>query len=137
MSVRYAAVLDASALLAYLQGELGADVVATALIQGSVMSAINWAETLSKLAERGQPPEVVTLQLTEAGLLHTALQIYPVDAGLACSIAQLRLPTRSLGLSLGDRACLALALVLNLPALTTDRIWTNLDLAISVRLIRS
>jgi ribonuclease VapC len=46
MSVRYAAVLDASALLAYLQGELGADVVATALIQGSVMSAINWGNPL-------------------------------------------------------------------------------------------
>ncbi|MEB3338407.1 MAG: hypothetical protein VKJ46_13150 [Leptolyngbyaceae bacterium] len=59
MSLQPTAVLDASALLAYLQGEIGASVVATFLIQGAVMSSVNWAETLSKLAQRGQDPDIV------------------------------------------------------------------------------
>lgn len=53
-------VLDASALLAYLHGETGASVVTAALIQETAISSVNWAETLSKLAERGQNPESVT-----------------------------------------------------------------------------
>ncbi|WP_254568135.1 type II toxin-antitoxin system VapC family toxin [Oscillatoria sp. HE19RPO] len=114
------AVLDASALLAYLQGEPGADDVADALLQKATISAINWAETLSKLAERGQDPDTVTTQLREGGLLDQALIIYPADEELARDIAKLRVSTRSFGLSLGDRACLALALKLHLPALTSD-----------------
>ncbi|MCT7978457.1 type II toxin-antitoxin system VapC family toxin [Laspinema olomoucense] len=114
------AVLDASALLAYLQGEPGADDVADALLQKATISAINWAGTLSKLAERGQDPDTVTTQLREGGLLDKALIIYPADEELARDIANLRVSTRSFGLSLGDRACLALALKLQLPALTSD-----------------
>ncbi|AMW30678.1 type II toxin-antitoxin system VapC family toxin [Arthrospira platensis] len=130
------ALLDASALLAYLQDEPGADDVVDALLKKAAISAVNWAETLSKLAERGQDPDVVTTQLTEQGLLERALIIYPIDGELARDIAKLRIPTRALGLSLGDRACLALALKLNLPALTTDRAWCNLDLDIEIRAIR-
>ena len=130
------AVLDASALLAYLQGEPGADVVADALLQKAAISAVNWAETLSKLAEHGQDPDSVTTQLREQGLLDRALIIYPVDEELGRQIAKLRTPTRSLGLSLGDRACLALALKLNLPALTSDRVWETLSLGVEIRVIR-
>ena len=130
------AVLDASALLTYLQGEPGADAVTDALIQKAAISAVNWAETLSKLAERGQDPDAVTTQLREQGLLDQALIIYSVDEELGRHIAKLRTMTRSLGLSLGDRACLALALKLNLPALTSDRIWESLNVGVEIRVIR-
>ncbi|WP_068818474.1 type II toxin-antitoxin system VapC family toxin [Phormidesmis priestleyi] len=136
MTASAQSVLDASALLAYLGDESGADIVETALMQGAVMSAVNWAETLSKLVERGQDPDEVTHRLTTQGLLNTALYIQPLDEFLACEIAKLRLPTRSFGLSLGDRACLALALQLQLPALTSDSAWANLRLGVSIRLIR-
>lgn len=136
MTASAQSVLDASALLAYLGDESGADIVETALMQGAVMSAVNWAETLSKLVERGQDPDEVTHCLTTQGLLNTALYIQPLDKFLACEIAKLRLPTRSFGLSLGDRACLALALQLQLPALTSDSAWANLRLGVFIRLIR-
>lgn len=136
MSLQPTSVLDASALLAYLQGEPGAQLVATALITCSAISSVNWAETLTKLADKGQDPDFVATQLTNQGLLHKALLIYPTDELLARSIAKLRVPTQQRGLSLGDRACLALALSLNLPALTCDRVWANLNIGVSVTLIR-
>jgi len=64
------AVLDASALLAYLQGEPGAERVAEVLVIGAAISSVNWAETLTKLAERGQDPEAVATQLRDRGLLN-------------------------------------------------------------------
>jgi ribonuclease VapC len=130
------AVLDASALLAYLQGENGAEQVSAALTHGTVISAVNWAEVLSKLADKGKPPEAVSDQLTQLGLLGQAIQIYPLDAGLCEEIAKLSPLTRSAGLSLGDRACLALASHLKLPALTADQIWKTLNVGVSVHLIR-
>ena len=136
MTVTAAFVLDASALLAYLGDESGADIVESALMQGSVISAVNWAETLTKLAERGRDPDTVTRDLTTQGLLNTAIHIQPLDESLACEIAKLRLPTRQFGLSLGDRACLALALQLQLPVLTTDSAWANLNIGVSIKLIR-
>ncbi|MBD1843383.1 type II toxin-antitoxin system VapC family toxin [Cyanobacteria bacterium FACHB-63] len=136
MTVTASSVLDASALLAYLGDEAGADIVESALMQGSIISAVNWAETLTKLAERGQDPDAVARDLTTQGLINTALHIQPLDESLACEIAKLRLPTRRLGLSLGDRACLALALQLQLPALTTDGAWANLNIGVSIRVIR-
>jgi ribonuclease VapC len=136
LSLTPTAVLDASALLAYLQGEPGADSVATSLTQGTAMSAVNWAEVLSKLLERGKMPQAVTAQLRDLGLLGQAIQICPVDEALALIIAKLLPSTRAMGLSLGDRACLALALTLNLPALTADKAWSNVDAGILVQLIR-
>lgn len=100
------------------------------------MSAVNWAEVLSKLLERGKLPQVVTAQLRDLGLLGQAIQIYPVDEALALIMAELLPHTRAMGLSLGDRACLALALTLNLPALTADKAWSNVDAGVSVQLIR-
>jgi ribonuclease VapC len=129
-------VLDASAVLAYLQGEAGAEGVATALAQGTAISAVNWAEVLSKLSERGKPPQQVTVQLRGLGLLDQAIQIYPVDEELALLIAELLPNTRSAGLSLGDRACLALALKLNLPALTADKAWSKVSVGVVVQLVR-
>lgn len=130
------AVLDASALLAYLQGESGSALVATALNQGTALSAVNWAEVLSKLASRGKSPQEVTAQLRDLGLLGQAIQIYPVDQELAQAIAELLPYTQSTGLSLGDRACLSLSLKLGLPALTADQIWSSINVGVSVQLIR-
>jgi ribonuclease VapC len=100
------------------------------------MSAIKWAETLSKLAERGQSPEVVTELLTNQGLLNNALVIVPFDAALAQETARLRPITRSIGLSLGDRACLALGLQSRLSVLTSDQIWANSNIGVVVNVIR-
>lgn len=136
MNSKSAFVLDASAFLAYLQGEPGAELVADALVQGVAISAVNWAEVLSKLAERGQNPDTVATHLVEQGLLNKAILVHPLDEALARAIAKLYLPTRSFGLSLGDRACLALALNLNLPALTADRAWKSLSLGVNVHCIR-
>ncbi len=136
MSLAPTSVLDASALLAYLQGEIGADQVAAALTRGVALSAVNWAEVLSKLAERGKVPEEVAKQLRDLGLLGEAIQIYPLDQELAQVIAELSPLSRSVGLSLGDRACLALALSLKLPAYTADQVWKSLNLGVSVILIR-
>jgi ribonuclease VapC len=129
-------VLDASALLAYLQGEPGSELVATALNQGTALSAVNWAEVLSKLSSRGKPPQEVTTQLRDLGLLGQAIQIYAVDQELAQAIAELLPYTQAAGLSLGDRACLALSLKLSLPALTADQVWSKINAGISIRLIR-
>ncbi len=130
------AILDVSALLAYLQGEPGAAVVANALTQGSLISSVNWAETLSKLAERGQDPDTVTDLLTQQGLLNNALVIAPFDADLAQATAKLRPVTRNSGLSLGDRACLALGIQTRLPVLTSDQAWSRLTVGVVVQLIR-
>jgi ribonuclease VapC len=100
------------------------------------MSAVNWAEVLSKLLERGKMPQAVTAQLRDLGLLGQAIQICPVDEALALIIAKLLPSTRAMGLSLGDRACLAVALTLNLPALTADKAWSNVDVGVLVQLIR-
>lgn len=129
-------VLDASALLAYVQDEPGAEMVAQALKAQSWMSMINWAEVLSKLAELGQPPEVTISALKSRGILGQTLVLHRFDDPLAQDVARLRPLTKALGLSLGDRACLALARRLALPALTTDRAWGNLQVGVEVRVIR-
>ncbi len=118
--------LDASSVLAFLFDEPGANVVKGFLDDGSALSAVNWAEVLSKLAERGEDPEQVTERLIEQGVLGVSLTIVPLDEVQARQIARLRLVTRATGLSLGDRACLALAHVVGVPAVTADRAWATL-----------
>lgn len=120
-------VLDASALLAYLHEEDGAAEVADAISRSASISAANWAETLSKVAELGSPPGRLAAELEEQGLLHGLLEVVPLTAEDALVIGELRPATKDLGLSLGDRACIALALRLKLPVLTADRNWTELD----------
>jgi PIN domain nuclease of toxin-antitoxin system len=123
-------------MLAYLHGEPGAELVTTALEQIAVISAANWAEVLSKLAELGQPPEQVAGRLEQQGVLGVGLVVHPLDEAQAREIASLRAATRAQGLSLGDRACLALAKTLRLPVLTADRAWATLHVDVTVRLIR-
>jgi PIN domain nuclease of toxin-antitoxin system len=130
------AVLDASALLAYLLGEPGADQVAEALAEPATISALNYAETLAKLAEDGETAEEVAMRFEAEGLIGGVIGVEPVVAGDAPVIADLRRPTSHLGLSLADRACLALALRLGLPIVTADRAWAELELAVPVQTIR-
>jgi PIN domain nuclease of toxin-antitoxin system len=129
-------VLDASALLAYLNNEAGADVVEDALLRGSVISAVNLAEVLSKLAEVGEDPQDVTENLKRRGLLGGNLVVSPLHEEDAVMIARLHRSTKVHGLSLGDRACLGLALRLKVPALTADRAWSRLKVAVKVEPIR-
>lgn len=123
-------VLDASALLALLHRELGAEVVQ--LVMGeAVLSAVNWSEVLKKAIEQGVETEGLREELEALGL-----QIMPFNLDQAEVAAQLWKQTKTWGLSLGDRACLALAFELGAIALTTDRIWQELSLSISIQVIR-
>lgn len=124
-------VLDASALLALLHGEPGAEVVA-ACLPGSVISAVNLSEVIAKLSERGMPAEAIRLALD--GL---PIDVRPFDINAAYAAGELRPGTRAAGLSFGDRACLALAARLGVPAVTADRAWSTLaGLPVQVRIVR-
>lgn len=129
-------VLDASALLAYLGNESGADVVADAIAGGATISAVNLGETLSVLASRGSNPADVASDLTDRGLLDGAIAVEPFTTTDAIEVARLRPLTHSAGLSLADRACLALARRLSTPVLTADHAWTGLTLDVDVHPIR-
>lgn len=120
-------VLDASALLAYLNEEPGAEAVEEALGFGARVGAVNWAEVLSKVAEKGGDPGLLEDRLERSGVLSQTLEVVPLTREDALTIGELRPLTKEAGLSLADRACLALAIRLSLPALTTDRVWKDLD----------
>lgn len=124
-------VLDASAILALILGEPGADVVDEAL-SGAMVSAVNVAEVATRLSDAGMPEEEVRTTVCDLGM-----DIVSFDSDLAFGTAALRVATRSKGLSLGDRACLALAFKNDMPALTADRGWRQLDVGVDVRLIRA
>lgn len=126
-------VLDASALLAYLRREKGAPKVREAIKRGCAASLVNVAEVLSKVAERGENPERTLKELRDLG---PALKIVKPTEDDAVAIARLRPRTKDAGLSLGDRACIALAQRLGVPAMTADREWARADLDIEVVLIR-
>jgi ribonuclease VapC len=131
-----AAVLDASALMAVLHDEIGADVAAEAIANGAAISVVNWAEVLTKLAERGRDPEQAASETRKAEGSKRALAIEPLTAADCVVVARLRLTTRAQGLSLADRACLALAERLAVPAITADREWAKADIDADIQLIR-
>jgi len=123
-------VLDASALLAFLRAEPGGDQVPE-LLERAVVSSVNWSEVVQKAVEHG----VATSGMRE-DFAALGLEILPFDALQAERTALLRPETRHLGLSLGDRACLALALLRGWPAVTTDHSWEQLQLDVAVRALR-
>jgi ribonuclease VapC len=128
-------ILDASALLAYLKDEPGALVVEQALDQGVYISTVNWAEVLSKVADVGDP-KVLIQEFSDRGWLNDQIRVEPLLMEDALMIAELRSVTRSSGLSLGDRACLALGKRLGLPVLTADRAWATVDVGVVIQVIR-
>ncbi|GAB3505366.1 type II toxin-antitoxin system VapC family toxin [Amycolatopsis cihanbeyliensis] len=126
------AVLDASAMLALLRTEPGHEQVAQ-LLPGSVISAINYSEVVQKLTQLGS----TTAEDDTAALVALGATVAPFDTTAAINAARLWPATRAAGLSLADRACLGLAADLaGGLAVTADRAWARLDLAVPVRLIR-
>jgi PIN domain nuclease of toxin-antitoxin system len=123
-------VLDASALLAVFQAERGAERV-TECLATSCISAVNLAEVAAKLAERGVPDDAIRESIADLDL-----DVRPFDGEQALRTGELRPRTRALGLSLGDRACLALAASLDAVALTAERAWQHNAVGVSVELIR-
>ena len=124
-------VLDASALLAWLFRETGADQVADFLATGDcAMSSVNWAEVSAKLIDRGYPESQFTSLLDAL-----ELELVPFDASLATQTGLLRTATRSVGLSLGDRACLALAQARQASAITADRAWMGLAKGLDLTIV--
>lgn len=115
-------VLDASALLALLFGEPGGELVEQGLAASSI-SAVNLSEVMHKSLERGVGVDTLRDDLEELGV-----DVVAFDGTTAEEVANLRELTTPAGLSLGDRACLALARQLNLPAVTADRVWEELGL---------
>lgn len=123
-------VLDASAVLAYLQGEPGGDLVAEQMA-AAVIGAVNLSEVIAKLVDKGLDDAAVDETLQSIGLEAVAF-----DVAQARAAGLMRSATRQRGLSLGDRACLALARARGAPALTADRAWTEVAAGVEVRLIR-
>jgi PIN domain nuclease of toxin-antitoxin system len=131
-------VLDASALLAHLLAEPGGDVVRASLAErAAVMSAVNWAEVLSRLASAGADPYEVAQRLASEAALGDVLTVIALEDSDGSAIARLRPTTCHLGLTLADRACAALAQRLELPVLTTDRAWAQFQIGVEIRLARS
>ena len=122
--------LDASAILAFLRGEQGAEVVA-GYRGDALVSAVNVAEAGARLADLGANAAEVRRSIALMGM-----EIVPFDADQAHEAADIRDAIRRRGLSLGDRACLQPAARTGLPALTADRVWTEIDAGVDVRLIR-
>ena len=123
-------VLDASAILALGHDEDGADVVAEHL-EDAAISTVNWSEVVRRSGQQDVEAGAVRSALSDANVA-----VVPFDESDAVTAATLWERTRRSGLSLADRACLALALRLGVPAVTADRAWTDLDLDVEIICIR-
>ena len=124
------AVLDASAILAVLHGERGSDVVMG--IERAIVSAVNLSEVVAKLADIGLTDDEIRAAIARLDFERVA----NFGAEQAFAAGVLRRATRRFGLSLGDRACLALGTELSLPVVTADAVWERFDTGPKVKLIR-
>lgn len=123
-------VLDASVLLAALLGELEATEAEQWLAEACI-SAVNLSEVVTKLTDLGFAADFIA-----DGLNELELDVRAFAGPQARSAGLLRSQTRPLGLSFGDRACVALAAELGRPAVTADRAWANLDIGVVIELVR-
>lgn len=123
-------VIDASALLAVLNQEPNTDRWAKAIEIASI-SAVNLSEVVAKLADAGLNEAEIREALGNLGL-----EVVTFETESAFQAGLLRVQTKALGLSLGDRACLALGRRLKLPILTADRTWTRLRVGVEIQVIR-
>jgi len=124
-------VLDASAILAVLFHERGAENLTEEILQRAVASTVNLAEVQSKLVTMGRSPEEAwedTLSLDTAAATFTSEQAKTAGSLIA--------QTAKMGLSLGDRSCLALAIALKAPVYTTEQVWKNLKVGVPIHVIR-
>lgn len=127
-------VLDSSAVLAGLYGEPGAAAVLQALASDEVevvVSSVNLCEVVTKLIQAGATAAQIS---TSTDQLHA--HCIDFDSHQALAAGEMVAKTRRLGLSLGDRACLTLAISRGATAWTTDAVWKKLDIGVKVRLLR-
>ncbi len=115
--------LDASALIALYYEETGSALVRAAVSEGAAISTANLCEVASRLLGDGIKPRAVSILIDSFNL-----DVIPVDQAVAMLAAEYRFATRHIGLSLGDRLCLATAALYELPALTADQAWHNLEI---------
>jgi PIN domain nuclease of toxin-antitoxin system len=125
-------VVDASALLAVLNGEPGGSAIVQ-LLASAAMSTVNWSEVVQKALQHGVTTSPADLRADVQAL---GVEFHPFTPPHAEVAAALWSSTRQAGLSLGDRACLALAIELGVTAVTTDAAWKRLSLPIAVRFVR-
>ncbi len=123
-------ILDASAILAVLNQEPGAELVQKNLARARI-SAVNLAEVITRLNLMGMPTDQI---LEVMSLL--SLNVVPFDEEQAIQAGILARETKALGLSLGDRACLALGILTDSTVLTADQAWQQIPLSIEVMVIR-
>ena len=126
------AVIDASALLAVLNNEPGGSAVVP-LLGGAAMSTVNWSEVAQKALHHGVTTRPNDLRSDIEAL---GVEFHAFSSSQAEAAAVLWASTRRAGLSLGDRACLALAIELGVTAVTADTMWDGLSLPVAVRVIR-
>ena len=124
-------VLDASAMLAYIQEERGADNLTKEILDHAVASTVNLAEVQSKLVKKGHDPEEAWEEI-----LSLVKAEEPFTSEQARIAGDLITATERFGLSLGDRSCLALAIALKAPVYTTEQAWKNLKVGIPIHVIR-
>lgn len=122
--------LDASALLALLFDEPGAQVVAEAIVDGATVSAVNLAEVATVLVRNDRDPHVVL------GPVRAQVDVEPFTDDDALAVAALYPHVSGRGSSLGDRSCLALAQRLDVPAVTAEHVWAELDVDITIQQVR-
>lgn len=122
--------IDTSVVLAFLFDEPGGREAFDTIDRG-LMSSVNLSEVLTKCIENS-----ANADFAEAQVMRLGVTVVPFNTEDAMTAAKLRPLTRNRGLSMGDRACLALALRYNLPVLTADRPWAELDVGVDIRLIR-
>ena len=124
------AVLDSSAVLALLLNEPGGAFV-LASIAGAAISTLNYCEVVTKMIDLG-----IEADRAAARVAAFALDVVPFDEAQARRAAILRATTKRAGLSLGDRACVALAMARDAPVMTADKVWASLSLEVPVIVIR-
>lgn len=124
-------VLDASVILAVINGEPGAENLTPDLLARAVASSVNLAEVQTKLVSRGWTSDQAWGDATSP-----VREIIPFDEQQARIAGDLATGTRLLGLSLGDRACLALGIALKVPVYTAEKAWKKLRLAMRIHVIR-
>ena len=123
-------VVDASAILALLNQETGSEEVSR-FIGKAAISTVNLSEVIAKLADAGIPQEDIRQIISNLNL-----EVIDFNEEQALKAGMLRPITKSIGLSFGDRACLALGIILNQPVLTTDRLWGSINVGVEVRVSR-